>query len=328
MTTTTNEAGPIRWYKTPVDKQAFRALLEKKDGPGLFIVGVTLALLINFGYLAYATLGTWWSYLFFFIYGSIYVLSGMAAMHETHHRTAFKTPWLNETVNWISGFMLHKEARYDRWRHLQHHAYTLYEEQDPEFFTARPPVSPWLLPLAMAVYYPRELIIPFVHATGKRPAYIDERINDKQWQDIVWSSRLFVLGVVALVSWSILAQSWLPLVYTIFAPYYGGFLATLVQTTQHTALAVNNPDHRTSTRTTYMNPLLQFFYWNMNYHTEHHMYAAVPFHALPKLHLLVKHDYPEPSDGFVNTLKEILPAAQRVRKAPQDFIRVQLPEQS
>ena len=37
-------------------------------------------------------------------------------------------------------------------------------------------------------------------------------------------------------------------------------------------------------RTVYMNPVLRFLYWNMNYHIEHHMFPMVPYHALPKLH--------------------------------------------
>jgi len=29
-------------------------------------------------------------------------------------------------------------------------------------------------------------------------------------------------------------------------------------------------------------------FWNANYHAEHHLLPAVPFHRLPKLHELVK----------------------------------------
>ena len=32
----------------------------------------------------------------------------------------------------------------------------------------------------------------------------------------------------------------------------------------------------------------QFFYWNMNYHVEHHMYAAVPYYNLPKLRKAIR----------------------------------------
>ena len=40
-------------------------------------------------------------------------------------------------------------------------------------------------------------------------------------------------------------------------------------------------DFRLSTRTFYVNnPIVQFWYWQMNYHTEHHMYANVPCYHL------------------------------------------------
>jgi fatty acid desaturase len=37
-----------------------------------------------------------------------------------------------------------------------------------------------------------------------------------------------------------------------------------------------------------MNPVSRWIYWNMNYHVEHHMFPMVPYHALPRLHALIK----------------------------------------
>ena len=61
---------------------------------------------------------------------------------------------------------------------------------------------------------------------------------------------------------------------------------------------VEVPDFRLSTRTFYINDpkrsalnplswpfrLVRFWYWHMNFHIEHHMYAAVPCYNLEKLH--------------------------------------------
>jgi fatty acid desaturase len=44
------------------------------------------------------------------------------------------------------------------------------------------------------------------------------------------------------------------------------------------------PDPLTNTRTTKPNPLVQFLYWNMPYHLEHHLAPSVPFHALARMH--------------------------------------------
>ena len=64
----------------------------------------------------------------------------------------------------------------------------------------------------------------------------------------------------------------------------------------------NTPDYRINTRTIALNPVLAFLYWQMNYHIEHHMYAAVPFYNLPELHRIVKHDMPAPCQGIIGDL--------------------------
>ena len=67
-------------------------------------------------------------------------------------------------------------------------------------------------------------------------------------------------------------------------------------------LAEDVLDHRLNSRTVYMNPVLRFLYWNMNYHVEHHMFPMVPYHALPELHEAIKADMPEPYPSFMDGL--------------------------
>lgn len=52
---------------------------------------------------------------------------------------------------------------------------------------------------------------------------------------------------------------------------------------EHTGMA-ESPNMLENTRTTQTNFLVRFFYWNMPFHAEHHLYPSVPFHALPQLH--------------------------------------------
>ena len=75
---------------------------------------------------------------------------------------------------------------------------------------------------------------------------------------------------------------------------YGAWLMPIYGYTQHAGLAENVLDHRLNCRTVYMNPIHRYLYWNMNYHVEHHMFPLVPYHALPRLHELVKADMPRP----------------------------------
>ena len=92
------------WYRPEVDRKTLKVLIKRRDLPGLIHFFLYFLSLFISGYLAYVTLGTWWTYLFFFIYGTIYAFS-VANWHETVHRTAFRTRWINEFFYHISSFM-------------------------------------------------------------------------------------------------------------------------------------------------------------------------------------------------------------------------------
>jgi fatty acid desaturase len=54
----------------------------------------------------------------------------------------------------------------------------------------------------------------------------------------------------------------------------------------------------------------------MNYHTEHHMHAAVPCYNLGKLHEQVKSDLPYCPAGLVASWKQIIAILQRQKVDP------------
>ena len=95
--------------------------------------------------------------------------------------------------------------------------------------------------------------------------------------------------------------------------------------TQHAGLAENVLDHRLNCRTVYMNWINRYLYWNMDYHVEHHMFPLVPYHALPKLHALVKADMPAAYNGLLEAYREIIPALLRQTKDPTYYVKRQLP---
>ena len=61
-----------------------------------------------------------------------------------------------------------------------------------------------------------------------------------------------------------------------------------------------------NTRTFTCSWLPAFYYWNMQYHLEHHMYPAVPFYNLPKLRKAIEHDLPPATHGLWATWRDIL----------------------
>jgi fatty acid desaturase len=95
---------------------------------------------------------------------------------------------------------------------------------------------------------------------------------------------------------------------------------------QHAGLAEDTLDHRLNSRTVYMNPVLRFIYWNMNYHIEHHMFPMVPYHQLPALHQEMKPYCPEPYPSVLAAYREIIPALLRQAREPGWSVERKLPD--
>jgi fatty acid desaturase len=60
-----------------------------------------------------------------------------------------------------------------------------------------------------------------------------------------------------------------------------------------------------NSRTTHTNRLVKTLAWNMPYHAEHHAYAAIPFHALPRLHEALKESIVHQSCGYLAVHRDV-----------------------
>jgi fatty acid desaturase len=132
---------------------------------------------------------------------------------------------------------------------------------------------------------------------------------------MIWA-RTLLIGHGLIVGVSIYFHQWLVPVLFTFAPFYGGWLQSLINNTQHIGLCDNVPDFRLCCRTCYLNPLFKVLYWHMNYHTEHHMYPTVPCYNLRRLHAAIRHDLPQSPRGLIATWREIAAILRRQRDDP------------
>jgi fatty acid desaturase len=107
--------------------------------------------------------------------------------------------------------------------------------------------------------------------------------------------------------------------------FYGSWLFQLCNNTQHIGLQDNVSDFRLCCRTFTLNPVLRFVYWQMNYHIEHHMFAAVPCYQLGRLHRLIRHDLPPCAHGLVAVWREIAEIQARQEKDPKYQHRAAIP---
>ena len=129
----------------------------------------------------------------------------------------------------------------------------------------------------------------------------------------------------AVILTALALGSWLPLLLIGLPRIYGSWHMVMCGHLQHAGLADNVLDHRLNSRTVYMNPISRYVYWNMNYHIEHHMFPMVPYHALPRLHALIKGDLPPPNTSILDAYVEVYRSVRQQRSIPAHYFRKTLP---
>ena len=138
-------------------------------------------------------------------------------------------------------------------------------------------------------------------------------------------ARIWVLIYAATILLALALNSVLPLMVVGLPRLYGAWHHIMTGMLQHGGLADNVTDHRLNSRTVMMNPVSRFIYWNMNYHIEHHMFPMVPYHALPRLHALIKDDLPAPTPSIAAGFAEMWPAIRRQLTNEDYFLPRALP---
>lgn len=318
-----------KWYASPVPKEKMRELLERRDGPAIRDTLLWFALLIIFGTWGYLLWGSWWAIIPFSIYGVLYASVSDSRWHESSHGTAFKTDWMNNALYELASFMVLRESVHWRWSHTRHHSDTIVVGRDPEIVVQRPAK---LFSLFLNYFNINALRMyvsnVFLHCTGRLTAEEKTYIPESEYGKLIVRARLYVLIYVMLIAFSVYFRNILPLMYVGLSNFYGAWLMVVYGYTQHAGLAENVLDHRLNCRTVYMNWVNRYLYWNMGYHVEHHMFPLVPYHALPKLHELVKADMPAPYNGLLEAYREIIPALLRQSKDLTYYVKRQLPTPS
>ena len=319
------------WYKPEIDKNQLKELSKRRDIPALIHFTIYFGTLFISGFLAYITWGTWLSILFFFIYGSIYSFS-VSNWHETVHRTAFKSRWLNEIFYHITSFMSDFEGFRWRWSHTFHHSNTLQtkDKYDHEIQITRPTdlIAFFLNFIPFTdLLFPKRLIKFEVlkHSLGIFSPVIEITAPENEKNKILWNSRLYVFIWTIIILFSFYYQTILPILYFILPTYYGKPIWFAINVTQHLGAALDKTDHRESTYSLKINPILSFYYWHMEYHLEHHMFPMVPSYNLNKVQGLIKNQMPKPFPSLFAFYREILPTVIKQAKDPKYYYKTRFP---
>jgi fatty acid desaturase len=238
------------------------------------------------------------------------------AEHEMAHRTAFKTRELNDVVGHFAGFAILLPFEYYRVYHWDHHRFTQNPEKDPELSFALPGSKAGLLWYWSGLpFWWSRIRLLFMHALLGRVTA--PWIPDAKRGDIIREARYYLLGYIVIVGASAMLQS-LALLWLWLVPVMAGqlFLRPYLMA-EHTG-CLHSENMLENTRTTYTNWVVRFFAWNMPFHSEHHSYPAVPFHALPKLNALLaphlvnaENGYPAATVAATRYIVGAMPAAIR-----------------
>ena len=284
------------------ERRALLALAARSDRRGLGQLGLHLLALLAAGAGVALARGSPWLVPAMLAYGILLVFL-FAPLHETIHRTAFRSRGLNDAVAWACGAVLVLPPEYFRAFHFTHHRYTQNPARDPELAVPKPATPGAYLWQVSGLPYWRERIgTTLWHALGRAGApFIAPHARPR----IVREARL-LLGVYALAALgSALAGSHALLVFWLGPALLGQPFLRMYLLAEHT-LCPLVPAMLLNSRTTRSTTLVRRLAWNMPYHAEHHAHPALPFNALPAAHRLLASKIAVQADGYVAVQREIL----------------------
>ncbi len=314
------------WYHTEVSRKEMKALMQRADQPAIRDTAIWLGVLVLSAAGAVWTWGTWWCVPFFAVYGVLYASASDSRWHECGHGTAFRTRWMNDVVYQIASFMLMRNPVTWRWSHARHHTDTIIVGRDAEIAVMRPP-DLLRAGLAFTGLTDFRYALPTLvrNACGNLSADEKDMIPESEWPRAVRAARWHMAVYALTIALALGTRSWLPILLVGTPRLYGTWHMVLTGLLQHIGLADNVTDHRLNTRTVYMNRVSRFIYWNMNYHVEHHMFPMVPYHALPRLHEMIKHDLPAPNPSMWHAYREVWPVVRRQLRYEDFYLVRELP---
>ncbi|HEX3984588.1 MAG TPA: fatty acid desaturase [Acidisoma sp.] len=284
-----------------LDLRAVKSLSVRSDRRGLAQLGVHIGALAVAGALVLALRAS------IVLWPAMAVLGVLEAalftpLHETTHRTPFHSLWLNRLVGWCAGFVLILPPEGFRLFHMAHHRHTQDPANDPELIGAKP--------LTRGRYVWMLTGIPYW--IGQIRGLVETAMGhaDQPWipaasrAGVVREARIYLALYLLLILAALGFRSSLPALLWALPVLLGQPVLRAVLMAEHRACPEND-DHMANTRTTLASRAFGLLFWNANLHIEHHFAPGVPFHALPRLHRMLRPQMKSVSRGYGSAHRDI-----------------------
>lgn len=268
-------------------------LTGKSNGPGLLQFSCHLGAIVILGALIAARV-PYWPVLM--LPQGILIVFLFTLLHETVHRTAFETQWLNDAVARFCSLAIALPADWFRYFHFAHHRYTQDRENDPELAFPKPEtMRQYIVHVSGLPVWLGHFKTLWTNATGRcRDSYVPPKGLPKvrtearamiAFYAVVFLACLYFRSTLLLYVWIVPAVLGQPFLRLYLLAEHGRcpFVANMLE----------------NTRTTFTNWFVRKLAWNMPFHAEHHAYPGVPFHQLPAFHVLIERHLKVTEAGYV-----------------------------
>ena len=323
----------IKWYRCPIDPTVLRELSKPSDLQGFQMALGHLGLWLLTGALSFyfAVEQLWLGFLLtIFLHGTVGTFFS-APHHELCHGTVFKTKRFNEIFLRIFSTLGLQNFHIYKMSHSYHHRFTLHRIADKEVVLPKTPSLKFLYLLQLFTFnitggFESRGLFPTMRGLFRVAAdrmeqpynewgaelyaeFPEERLKAVHWARYLIAVHLSFALFAVLIGYPIL------ILIVSLHPFIGNWLRYFVGAPMHCGLRSDVSDFRKCVRTITLDPISEFLYWHMNWHLEHHMFAAVPCYNLKKLYEAVAEDMPKPRT-LISSWQEMLKVVKQQEADP------------
>lgn len=284
--------------------QDLSALNARSNSKGLLQLALHLTVMGCSGYLWGTNLGNWALAIPALVIYGFSIASMFAPMHECVHRTAFAARPLNDAVAWCAGLLSFYNSTFFRYYHKWHHLYTRVPDKDPELTDLKPSnFAKYLLIISGLPWWLGKIRGHFRIAFGQLDdcPFIPESAQANVIRSIRWQLAVYTAAIAVSIA---VGQLWF-ILYWLLPLIVGQPILRFILLAEHTGCTLD-ANRLTNTRTTLTLWPVQFFMWNMPFHSEHHLYPSIPFHALADAHKQLSLHFAHIEPGYIKVNRDIV----------------------